>query len=246
MPSTAQLVAEVMAPPARGRRPSGVKGAFVRELTPEDIRQLQNLPSGQLGSDAQVLKKLRHSHHSLARLIAEGVREGEASTITGYSLTYISTIKHDPAFKELVAYYAEQKSEVIHDVHQRLASVATDALEIIQEKMAEDPDSIPIKDLLEVAELGLDRTGHGPTSNHNHAHAVALVDAKTIQGLKADIASRQLGTVTPLVTSGHSRFTMGGAGGEVALAEGEIEGRESEGAYLPVEGGEVSRGDIPK
>src|SRR5215472_18949794 len=111
--SVQDLVIEIMSRDGRGRKPSTVTGVITRELTPEDVIKLNDAPVGVASSP---LKKLKHSHHNLARLIADGVREEQISSVTGYSLPYISLLKGDPAFSQLVQYYAEQKAQVYLDV----------------------------------------------------------------------------------------------------------------------------------
>jgi len=208
-----------MAPPARGRRPAFVTCAVVRELISADIQKLQDLKPGDLGTGAQIVKKLRHSHHGLAKLLTDGVKEAECSVITGYSGPYISIIKHDPAFAELIAHYQSEKHEIYLDVHQRLSSVALDAVEEIQERLADEPENITMRELKEIVEMGMDRSGFGPTSSVKHSGAIALVDASTIQQIKDDVKSRQLGGLRPLLAPPSQRTEMGSSVIEGTLAE---------------------------
>jgi len=135
--SVQDLVNEIIARPSRGRKPASVAGSVVRQLDESDIQKLNDQSFGQLGSTASPLKRLKHSHHNLARLVADGVREEEISAITGYSSSYISAIKHDPAFEGLVKYYEEQKGQVYLDVHQRLSTLSLDAVDELQSRLAE-------------------------------------------------------------------------------------------------------------
>lgn len=242
--SVAEIVAEIMAPPSRGRKPSGVQGVMTRELTPQDIQKLHGLSFGALGSTATPLKRLKHSHHGLARLVADGVRESEISAVTGYSLSYISVIKKSPDFVELVAYYTEQKREVYLDVHQRLSTLSMDAVDELQGRLAEDPDRFDNRELKEIAEMGLDRVGYGKATQVNHSHKIALVDPAQIARLKDDLRTRQVGMVTPLLTQDSPKSPMGGAGetGTLAPTEGPAE-REGSGPLLPDEGGTSTQTD---
>jgi hypothetical protein len=238
------LVAEIMAPASRGRKPSGVQGSVTRELEPADIQKLHGLSFGALGSVAAPLKRLKHSHHGLARLVADGVREAEISSVTGYSLTYISTIKKSPDFVELVAYYAEQKREVYLDVHQRLSSLSMDAVDELQGRLADDPERFDNRELKEIAEMGLDRVGYGKATQVNHSHKIALVDPAQIARLKDDLRTRQTGVVTPLLTQGHPESKLGGPVIEGTLAETESSPeRAGEGTDVPDKGSEGSQED---
>lgn len=238
------LVAEIMAPASRGRKPSGVQGVMTRELAPEDVQKLHGLSFGALGSAAAPLKRLKHSHHGLARLVADGVREGEIAAVTGYSLTYISTIKKSPDFVELVAYYAEQKREVYLDVHQRLSSLSMDAVDELQGRLAEEPERFDNRELKEIAEMGLDRVGYGKATQVNHSHKIALVDPAQIARLKDDLRTRQVGVVTPLLTSGHPESPVGSHLIEGTLAETpSTPERTGEGTDVPDKGPEGSPPD---
>lgn len=238
------LVAEIMAPSSRGRKPSGVQGSVTRELEPSDIQKLHGLSFGALGSVAPPLKRLKHSHHGLARLVADGVREGEISSITGYSQSYISTIKKHPDFVDLVAYYAEQKREVYLDVHQRLSSLSMDAVDELQGRLAEEPDRFDNRELKEIAEMGLDRVGYGKATQVNHSHKIALVDPAQIARLKDDLRTRQQGVVTPLLTSDRPEPPVGSHIIEGTLAETESPPeRTGEGTDVPDKGPEGPQED---
>src|SRR5438105_3835863 len=79
---------------------------FVRELTEGDLALLADPPP--LANTQRPLVRIRHRHHQLARLLAGGTAAVEASAITGYSQMRISLLQKDPAFCELMAYYAGQ------------------------------------------------------------------------------------------------------------------------------------------
>src|SRR5690606_23707786 len=118
-----QEVIELAAKPgrrARGPVPFSVKGELTREDL-EDPGEVVKVPT---------LKALRHSHHQLARCVAQKLKPGEISDITGYTPARISQLKADPQFAELVAYYEELEQESYiqsrADFHQRLAAIGFD------------------------------------------------------------------------------------------------------------------------
>ena len=122
----------------------------VRSLrVPDDLPLLnQSLPQAR-----QSLSQIRHSHHQLAQLIATGSEQNECSRITGYAPQYISILKTDPTFKELVEYYASQREMVYIDAIERMRSLGINTLEELQIRLEEDPSQFTNRELFEQAEL---------------------------------------------------------------------------------------------
>jgi len=110
--------------------------SIVRPLDQSDLPAILNPPA--VAAPAQTVKSIRHSHHRLAQLIAEGKPGTEIALATGYSQAYISTLQGDPAFEELIAYYAEQRKEIFVDAQQRLKALGLDATEKLHERL-DDP-----------------------------------------------------------------------------------------------------------
>ena len=98
---------------------------------------------------------IRHPHHQLAQLIAQGTEQAEISLITGYSPAYISTIKHAPAFKELLAHYAGVDEAEGVDVFRRMKTLGLTAIEVLQERLDNDPDSWTKRELMELEKLNI-------------------------------------------------------------------------------------------
>jgi hypothetical protein len=242
MTSVSAILNEIIKPPsARGRKPTPTHASISRELEDADVQKLHNVAFGDLGSRASPLKKLKHSHHNLARLVADGVREEEISAVTGYSSSYISAIKHDPAFEQLVVYYTEQKGAVYLDVHQRLSTLSLDAVDELQSRLAETPETFQNRELKELAEMGLDRVGFGKATRVDHNHTVALVDPAQIARMKSDLRSRS--NVAPLIT-GNQGPVLGETIIEGTLAEtSQSEGLEGEGVSVSEQSPEVPTAD---
>lgn len=144
-------------PSARGRRNADVGLEFVRELNAGDLDVLLNPPPK--GMQTSALKQIRHKHHLLARLVAESKSGTEISYITGYSLSRISILKNDPAFKELVEYYQQNVQEVYLDVHQRIADLGLAAADELHERLEDNPKQFTNRELLDITEKMLDRSG---------------------------------------------------------------------------------------
>lgn len=137
----------------RGKASADVQLAVIRALTAEDLPAIQAPP--QAPGPVQLVKNIRYSHHRLAELIAKGMGPSEASLATGYAPAYISGIQRDPAFAELVAYYAEQTKVAFADSLERLKALGLDATEKLQDKLNDESVEWTKRELMELVELGL-------------------------------------------------------------------------------------------
>lgn len=151
------LTLEGFAPPARGRKPVPTHMAYERDFTDADWELVMNPPS--VASVPVPIKQLRATHHMAARLLAEGKRCGDVSLITGYSLARISILKQDPAFRELMHYYAENVNAQYASVHERLATLGTAMLDELQERLDDKPEGFSNREVMDAAEMLLDRSG---------------------------------------------------------------------------------------
>lgn len=136
---------------------------LVRPLTAADLALLE-APRGVVSSP---IKKLRESHHLLARCIAMGWSLREIADKTGYSYSRISILKNDPTFAELIAYYRAKVDEM-RDIAQRdhftqLAALHTDVVEEIHDRVQDQPELISTDTLIDLAKFTADRVGLGPT-----------------------------------------------------------------------------------
>ena len=146
-------------------------------LEPEDIRRLLVPTVGDGGpppslhvepEDLNDLKKIREKHHSLARAVASGIPQGMAGRICGYSESYVSVLLGSPAIKELVEMYRVQNGSASAVISEKLRTVGLKAVEKIDERLEADVENkIDLTVLKEIAKLGLDRAGHGPSSTHH-------------------------------------------------------------------------------
>lgn len=143
-----------------GRAAVPITGEVVRELNEADLAMLG------LSRDVHppALKKLKDSHHGLARCLASGVRPGEASSITGFSLSRISILQNDPSFKELVEHYRAGADGALADLQARMTTLSMDALEELRDRLLDSPDELDSELLLDIVKVTADRTGHGPSS----------------------------------------------------------------------------------
>lgn len=132
--------------------------AFERDLTQADLAALA-LPRG---TRPKSLVRIHASHHSLARCLAAGMKPQQASLVTGYSPGRISVLQNDPAFTALVADYRSEAKSVFADLAERMSDISLDAIELLHERMQENPEQLTIPLLLDIIRSFADRTGHGP------------------------------------------------------------------------------------
>lgn len=208
-----------------------LQAAVTRELQEVDLTLLSILPDGALEKTTPAVARLRHSHHLLARLLAEGRRPNECAMITGYSPSRISILQNDPSFQDLVASYQSQVQEIYVSVHERLAQLGVDSIEELQSRLDEHPEKFSIADLQEMMKLTMDRSGHGPTAQVKHTHHI--ITPEILEKIKAEAARRQLGNVRTLDVSPDS----GAQGsllleGRAELEDLEVSGDKGEGEGL--------------
>ena len=156
-------------PPPRvgpGRAAAPLSASFVRELTEADLA----MPATQVQKPPE-LKKLRDSHHSLARCLATGMKEHEASLVTGYSLSRISVIKADPQFNELLEFYRESAFDAVAALRLRMADMGHAAMDELLDRVQTKPDDFSPGLLNEIIKTMSDRLGlapqRGPTTVNN-------------------------------------------------------------------------------
>lgn len=149
-----QLLDEVSFPDARGgrKRSEPVQIAIARPLTEADLETLAARSAAPTG---QRLSRIRHSHHLLAQCIARGSTQAEASAITGYDPAYISALKGDPAFDELLAHYAGVAGDLFVDVLERMKALGLSTVDEISHRLETDADAFSNRELMELAELML-------------------------------------------------------------------------------------------
>lgn len=180
-----------------GRNPikQPIEISDVRVLSRADLTVLA------LPRPANSIQTLRDTHHQLARAIAAGLTNIEAAETCGYSYTRVSIMLNDPSFKDLVAHYRGLiTAEFVREADPVIGFLRNNALKaqaMISDKLdaaAEKEEFLPTRDLLGIAELGLDRTGYGKVNknvNMNVDFAKALEDARA----RSDKAREGLRTI---------------------------------------------------
>ena len=170
-----------------GRPSKNLTFSETRQLEPDDL----GLLAEPRGSEAPPVKKLRERHHALARVLASGVAPSEASLICNYSVSRISILLADSAFKELLSMYRDGAKERYFDGHQAMAELHLDAVEELRERLEDDAQSFSHGQLMELAKMTADRTGLGPTTKSEVDVKIGLAD-KLAAGRKRVAAMRDI------------------------------------------------------
>lgn len=148
-----------IAPRTKGRAAKAVSFGTARELTTADLALL----ASERGVKPTSIAQLRERHHALARCLAGGMSNAEASVITGYDPSRISILKSDPLFSKLVEDYRTMSAAVTADFVERTNILALTVVNRLQEAAeADEPLSPSI--LLEIGKFAADRTGNAPTA----------------------------------------------------------------------------------
>jgi DNA-binding CsgD family transcriptional regulator len=165
-----------------------------RELTRADLAVLtEKRPPNQV-------QRLRDTHHRIARAVAAGMRNDEIAATCGVSYNRVSTLRNDPAFSELVAHYraviTAEYAATADPVIEFMATNALKAQAMLSDKL-DDADAkgefLPTRDLLGIAELGLDRTGYGKVNKNVNVN----VDfAATLEAARARIRAARATATT--------------------------------------------------
>ena len=172
--------------PGRSDRTSVVTCTIERILMPEDLSEYVQVARSRglcpEKVDEDDLTKLRARHHAVAKYLATGLySEGMIAGLTGYTATTISKLKNSPAMHELVAHYRADSNAAHQVVQERLNTVAMRAVEKLEERL-DDEKGLDDNSLIQLAKLGLDRSGHGPTSKVQQEHTM-LVSTEELQEL---------------------------------------------------------------
>lgn len=155
----------------KGRAARPVAAEVVGEVSRSDLALLGT----ERGTKAAPLKRIGERHHSLARMLAGGMKPGEAAVAVGLHPSRVSILQDDPTFAELVKFYRENVDAVYANLHERLAGMSADAAEELRRRLEDNPEELGLGSLMEMVKLGADRTGHGPTSRQevNVTHNIA-------------------------------------------------------------------------
>lgn len=154
---------------AVGRPGKEVAVEVIRELTSADLALIGTGPA-----KVTSLKKIRDSHHNIARLLAEGKSNAEVSEVTGYGQSRISVLKGDPAFQDLISHYRKDvdlaQSIAFADNAMKMASINGDFLDELQDRLDNQPEAFSPDTILDAIKVLSDRTGLGAQSRSTNVN----------------------------------------------------------------------------
>lgn len=201
------------------------KAPFFCEVV-RPLLESDSIVRGALGSQTPALKKIRDVHHRIALLLAQGLKPGEVSGVTGFSPSRISILQNDPSFKELLAFYRERQKEIRIDALSRLDLLGADVVAELHHRLEEDPEGFSVKNLTDLAAMTLDRTGKGPTTK-----SVSLIGVLSPEDLADLKAATNKGVV--IIDQTNSKPSLGGSDSREPVAEEESASEQiQEGAKL--------------
>jgi hypothetical protein len=113
------------------------------------------------------LKQIKETHHNLARLLASGMKIGEAGLTAGFTGARVSVLLADPSFRELIAGYRATYSEIDEEEFRGARAIAAkvttlsarmtlDELEAADMQENRGPDGKPIIPLRQLKEIAVD------------------------------------------------------------------------------------------
>lgn len=128
----------------------------VRALSNDDLDAIMGIQRGdQGGLNLSPIQRVKHIHHRTAMYVAMGKPDAEISLLTGYTPQRIRDLKVDPTFAELVGYYSTQVDIEFKNTLERLNTIGIGALDELQERLEQKPESWPIKDLMALAQMAI-------------------------------------------------------------------------------------------
>lgn len=193
-----------IAPRGRGRAAAPVFAEVVRELVPSDLALL--------ASERQIkppsIVRIRDRHHALARVLAQGATDADASRITGYDPSRISILKGDPTFRALIEDYKSVEDGMLADFTERTMVLSLTAVNNLQELLENDEAPLPASMQLEIAKFAADRTGHAPVQKSVNMNVNADLGSR-LAAARARLAKGVQITSVTTVESGDSVASTG-------------------------------------
>lgn len=109
-------------------------------------------------------ERLRVLHHRVAKVLAGFQGEvAPAAAVLGMDPGRIRSLKNNPAFVELVAFYRDRQDEILLDIRARMELLAHDSLAELHERLIGAPEQSPTnQELIALTRELLDRLGHAP------------------------------------------------------------------------------------
>lgn len=149
--------------------------------------------------DPNRIGRIREKWHSVARLIASGLNNRTVASISGYTEAYLSTLTNNPAFQEILRLYSSTSgaAATAQIINEQLRSLGLRSVEILGQKL-ESGDEVSVQDAIAIAKLGLDRSGHGPSSTVTSTTETHIIDHAELKRLEAAARSDSASYIIPV------------------------------------------------
>lgn len=137
--------------------------SIARELTGADIARIADTRAS-VPVVRGSLARLTQKHHLLARYLAKGYTPEQASMLSGHSPGYARTLKGDPTFEDLLAYYVGESEEFQELARMKLEGISMAAMDEIMDRLEDDAQraKVPMAQLESLVKTTADRMGLGP------------------------------------------------------------------------------------
>lgn len=157
----------------------------------------------------------RDSHHMVARLFALGLRPGEVASRSGYSLSRISTLSTDPAFKELVAVYRkdvnEEFREAADEYFETITANRVIAARRLNDMLSDEEREFTPSQLVAIHSDSADRTGYPKRT--------VAVNVNVDFAARLERAVQRSKSIQALPAPSHQGSAAGGGPGEATAVE---------------------------
>lgn len=140
--------------PTRGRPGAALMMTVARELSAQDLIHAAMKQNTSVISPP-IIQKLRTSHHEAARYLANGKTIHETAFLVGRTPERIAQLARDPAFQELMAYYMNQRSEVMYESTARMAAELIEIAEMSKNEIISRLEDDKIRASIPMGELRL-------------------------------------------------------------------------------------------
>ena len=204
-----------------GRKHQPIMAEVVRSLTEADVALLAT----ERGIQPSSIKKLTDSHHALARCLAAGMSNAEASSITGYTPSRISVLRDSPLFVELVEHYKKNAESSLADFQGRMLSVGLTALDELKDRLETEPEKIGTATIIEAVKALADRTGHGAQTKSTNVNISVSLASRVAEGRRRaqELSTRVSPHVPDVLGPGRSEDRMSSPSLSPALTQPDVE-----------------------
>lgn len=207
-------------PRTKGRASKHISAVKARDLTSADLALLE-VEGNRTTSAPKPIAKIKNSHHALAKALAGGMKDVEASIVTGYDPSRISILKGDPSFKALIDFYRDNLNAVFADLHQRMSGLSIEAADRLREMLEDDENKVSATVLLDILKTTADRTGYAPTMK---------AEIKTLHLTPEDLTrlnneTNETNRVSIVGTAGDKRPAISVARDDKSVEEDKAEGK---------------------